>query len=740
MKLTSHLLNTSFVRRSSAVLACAATFPVILSGQAIPEGKKIEKKDTTYSIQQVSVTAMRYREAVMEVPLAVSLIGRDEFQNKRGYGLDDATMYIPGVLTQSRYGNQDVRLTIRGFGARGAGDRSNAGTSRGIRVLIDGIPETEPDGRTAFDHVDLGIAQTVEILRSNASAVWGNAAGGVLNISTVPLENNAFADVEGQIGSFGYQKLMLRLGSPLGNNGAKVYGNVVSTTFDGWRNSSASERLLLNAGVFAPLGEKTVLGISALASSNKFNIPGPLDSVQFTDNPQQANPNYALQRERRFNRLGRLGVTLEHEFSPEHSVSAMVFANPKYLERSERNTFRQFTRYHFGGNALYKWTTNVSSSIKSRLIAGLDNQYQDGAILFYTLDSLGNQGTTLRTNKREGANSFGAFVQEELTFSDKLSLIIGARYDQITYFYQNFPGGSVDPAKPREEKAFTRITPKAGISYRLSDRHTLYANLGGGVEVPAGNEVDPTGKDATNPGSIFNQLLEPVQSTTIEIGSKQVIPIGSFIHSLAYDVCAYWIGLTNDIVPYNQGRYYLTAGKTERLGFELGMQATLEYGISLRGQLTMARHRYSNYIVDSLYTATSKPGQTADLSNNKTAGIPETFWSASARYLPRFLQNTALENLYLEFGAQGVSSYFADDRNTITVPSYLVCNATIGLMQAISFAGGAGVRVFATVNNVFDAQYAASAFVNPDIVSGRARYIEPGLPRNVALGVALSWR
>ena len=47
---------------------------------------------------------------------------------------------IPGVIAQSRYGTSDVRLIIRGFGARGAGDRSNSGTSRGIRVLLDGFP------------------------------------------------------------------------------------------------------------------------------------------------------------------------------------------------------------------------------------------------------------------------------------------------------------------------------------------------------------------------------------------------------------------------------------------------------------------------------------------------------------------------------------------------------------------------------------------------------------------------
>src|SRR6201988_1287247 len=120
------------------------------------------------------------------VPVAVTQVKKAEWFGTTGYGLDHALSLIPGVVAQSRYGNQDVRIAIRGYGARGAGDRSNAGTTRGIRVLLDGFPETEPDGRTSLDGVDLAAAQSLEIVRSNASAVWGNAAGGVVSISTLP--------------------------------------------------------------------------------------------------------------------------------------------------------------------------------------------------------------------------------------------------------------------------------------------------------------------------------------------------------------------------------------------------------------------------------------------------------------------------------------------------------------------------------------------------------------------------
>ena len=171
--------NFRMTSRSVLTLLLAATvFPVLL----------VEAQDAARAraVPAVSVTATRARVSILDVPLAVTLVGGEQLRVKRGVGLDEALSLVPGVVAQSRSGGGDVRLSIRGFGARGAGDRSNAGTSRGVRILIDGIPETEPDGRTSLDLVDLALVEDVEIVRSNASALYGNAAGGVLDAVRQP--------------------------------------------------------------------------------------------------------------------------------------------------------------------------------------------------------------------------------------------------------------------------------------------------------------------------------------------------------------------------------------------------------------------------------------------------------------------------------------------------------------------------------------------------------------------------
>ncbi len=161
----------------------------------------------SYEMNQITVSATRSPELILEIPYAVSILNAKELQNYTGIGLDEALSKVPGVLAQTRAGGQDVRIVIRGFGARGAGDRSNSGTSRGIRIMIDGIPETEPDGRTSFDNIDLTFAENIEVVRSNASALWGNAAGGIIDISYNKQFVNPFVDVNGMFGSFGFKKV-----------------------------------------------------------------------------------------------------------------------------------------------------------------------------------------------------------------------------------------------------------------------------------------------------------------------------------------------------------------------------------------------------------------------------------------------------------------------------------------------------------------------------------------------------
>jgi iron complex outermembrane receptor protein len=681
-----------------------------------------------YQLDPVTVTAMRFAEPWLEVPLALTVIPVAGASAGKGYGLDELLTGVPGVLAQSRYGNQDVRITIRGFGSRGAGAKSNAGTTRGIRVLLDGFPETEPDGRTSMDLVDISGAGSVEVVRSNASSVWGNAAGGVVNVLSNTMFDTPYACVQSLFGSYGFRKEMLQIGAKL--DAGRFFLSLGNTNSNGWRYHSGSTQTLLNTGIVSSLGERTSLGVYLTGTSNLFRIPGPLSRQQFDSLAVQADSSFIRRDERRINRIGRLGTTLSYDLDQHNTVSSSAFIAAKNLQRSERNRYRDFTRYHVGGNLLYRNASMMSHEMKNTLLLGLDEAYQDGAIHFYDLTSNGDRGTTLVANKREGANNVGAYLQDELAFGERVSAILGARYDNITYYYDDFVTPSLN-----DRKSFERVTPKAGITYRLSPVQSVYANLGGGVEVPAGNEVDPVPTFGTDTVRLLNPLLEPIRSTTVEVGTKHILSLGSQEHvgSLTYDVALYWLEVTNDLIPFDDGGFYLTAGRTQRMGAEIGAALRLDNGLMLEGSTTLSRNTYREYLIDSVYFDRLLAGHVADLKEKKMSGVPQFFYTFGMRYAP-----PSLGSAYLKAGVQGVGEYFADDRNQYIVPAYTVVNVGAGMEHYNVPGSSLYLRAFVGVNNLTDQRYAASAWINPQLnASDLPVFLEPGLPRNVVGSISL---
>jgi iron complex outermembrane receptor protein len=705
---------------------------IIHSNLLFSQIEKVKKKDTVeYKTSEIVVSALRYPERIIEVPLAISYISMHDFSVIKGIGIDEPLKTIPGVLAQSRSGGSDVRITIRGFGARGAGDRSNSGTSRGIKFFLNGIPQTEPDGRTSFDFLDFSLADNIEVIRSNASAIWGNAAGGVVSISTMPGVKQSFLNLTAQAGSFGYKKLNAQTGSDM--DFGYLSSSVSLSNYEGWRQNSGSERYLFNLGLNSTLSKKTLLNLFLSGVSNQFNIPGPLTQSTFDNNPDSANSTYLSRKERRDNKAVQIGFNIDHNFDDNNSLSGMFFLNPKYLQRSERNTYRDFTRYHLGGNVNYKNLLRITNTINNTLLIGIDEQYQDGAILFYSLSSDGGRGSTLKDNKREGANTAGAFIQDEIMFNDVFSAVLGLRYDDVTYYSKSFFNEDIS-----ETKTFTKLTPKLAFSYRFDGNHNVYINYGGGIEVPAGNETDPSpnlGKDTIH---LINPLLEPIVSTTYEIGTKNIEQLdGSFIDRLNYEAAVYLIETKNDIIPYQGGKFYFTAGKTQRIGAEFGLGARFLKSLDINASLTYMNSKYKEYKIDSVHYDESKEGHIADYSENDIAGIPDLIYNLTMRYTP-----TWFDYAFLELNFEGVSKYFADDANLFNVPAYSIINVRIGTSEAISIANGIGVKLYASANNLLDAKYPASAFINPEIdkVTGLPIYLEPGLPRNFVFGLSFEWK
>ena len=403
----------------------------------------------------------------------------------------------------------------------------------------------------------------------------------------------------------------------------------------------------------------------------------------------------------------------------------MLFFNPKILQRSERGTFRDFHRYHLGGNAVFHAESHLGSAILGSTIVGADAAHQDGTILFYSLTPAGTRGTTLADNKAEAATNTGLFAQQGFLVGDRVNLDFGARYDDIKYNYRNFITPRINAAK-----SFRRLTPKIGASFLATPTHSFYANLGGGIEAPAGNETDPAGTFGQDTVVAINPLLDAIRSTTYELGTKHLIDVGrSYLGSVSYDAALYRTEVRNEIIPYRGGRFYFAAGKVRREGAELGTAVDGVGGFDLRGSVTWSRNRYVQYVVDSVHYGV--PGATANYAGNEVAGIPDKFYGVSiAHDIPLGV------TLNVRLDARGVGDNFLDDANTVSVPGYHTLDLTLAL-RPVGLRGAATLSGFVAVSNLLDRRFIGSAFTNPDIVNGAPVAYEPGTPRSVIVSLSI---
>ena len=227
-------------------------------------GASAAQDDVAEPIDEIVVTSLRMTSSLQDAARSISVVEKSQIQDARQkLSLDESLAGVAGLYLQSAQNfSQDLRVSIRGFGAR-----SSFGV-RGVRIIVDGVSESLPDGQSQVDGIDLGTAQQIEVLRGPSSTLYGNAAGGVISVTSELGSTEPF--VEGSIagGSYGYQLLQAKAA----DSGETIdyLLNVSRTTVDGYRDHSEFESTALTAHLggrdrfHAALGRPTNLGVSSV--------------------------------------------------------------------------------------------------------------------------------------------------------------------------------------------------------------------------------------------------------------------------------------------------------------------------------------------------------------------------------------------------------------------------------------------------------------------------------------------
>lgn len=656
--------------------------------------------DTEAVLPTVEVSAPRLARELYATPAAVSTIDQDAIaQGQQRVRLDESLNRVPGVFLQNRDNfAQGQRISIRGFGAR-----APFGV-RGITVMVDGIPYTLPDGQAQLDAIDLDSAERIEVIRGPSSVLYGNAAGGVIDITTADGRDNPGTRLRMGAGSDGYQKVALQNGGVQGDWSHHI--SLTGLNVDGYREQSSTEKYLLNAKLRRELGsDRALTAIINLLDNPRSEDPGALNAREVAEGRDQAAPNsLALDAGQTVDQQ-LIGLQYEDLSAGEGELYLKGFIAQRDFEQQlpfVGSSRLGYQRDYMGASAEYHHEVTLGN-LPLNYIVGVDAARQKDDRFRNDVNPQGAVGEPL-ADETQTATSTGVFVQGDLALSELLTLSLGTRFDRVDLDVDDDFAADGDQSGQR---TFNEWSGSAGLSYRYRPQHQAYINTGTAFETPTFSEF------ANPAGGGFNPSVEPQKAWNREVGLRGYIePL-----ALDYDVALFSVRVRDELVPYDEGgrTFYQNAGDTNRDGVELALGWQLADQWRLDSALTLARYEFDEF---------ATPSERFD--GNRIPGLPEQTW----------VNQLTWENLDERFATletEYVGDLVADNANQTSVDSYWLVNLRVGdgwqLSQQTRLSAYVGLR------NLLDEEHYSNVRLNGTF----GRFYEPAPGRSVYGGVELSF-
>jgi len=658
-------------------------------------------------IEEMVIESTRLSRTMSTTPMSISVVSQEEIQlGRQQLALDEALASVPGLFMQNRYNfAQDLRVSIRGFGAR------SAFGIRGIKILVDGIPLTVADGQGQVDTIDLGATKQVEVIRGPSSALYGNAAGGVISVTSEDGPETPFASMRITGGEYGYQKLAVKTGGQAEN--INYFLSLSDSQIDGYRDHSEAENTQFTGRVNFDLGkDRDWLFILNHTDQPVSNDPGGVDLNQATSDPASArdrNVDFDNGETVTQTRLGTIYTTpigASGELSVRGYVDSREFTAklPQFPVADSVDLDRKFS-----GFGISYAHDSFLVSIPSRLLIGFDLDDQDDDRK-RRVNNLGVIGALL-FDQREEVTSKGIYAQNELALTDQMQLTLGVRYDQVDFSVTDHFLSDGDDSGSRD---LDDVSPMVGLAYQLNDNTSLYSTVSTSFETPTTTEfANPAG------GGGFNPMIEPQKATNYEFGLRGIAPA-----STSYQLAVFKTDVKDELISYDaNGRdFFQNAGESGRTGIELSAKSQLTDRIESTVSMSYGDFSFDSFQVLS-FDAMNNATVTGDFSGNRIPGTVEKLAYIELTY-------TAPSNWYSAIDFTYTGDQFADNNNTVNVEAYTLANWRIGADYQV---GRTFLSPFLGINNLTDENY----FSNIRINAFGGRYYEAAPGRNVYGGVEL---
>ena len=727
------MLFKSFANRLTSIASkatLASALPIAFSNAALAQlSPAVATNPATISVSPVVISATRVASDPFALPMAVSVIDGDAIsEGQLQVNVSETLQRAPGVNAQNRNNYaQDVQLSVRGFGAR-----SSFGV-RGVRLYTDGIPASQPDGQGQVSHFSLGSADRIEVLRGPFSALYGNAAGGVISIFTESGAMPSTVTVGVVAGGNDTSRVSIKAS---GRQGAVGYvAEVDRFETEGPRPHSAATKISANAKLDIRVGEATTLTVIG----NHVNLPEAADPLgltkaEFDANPRQVNALATQFNTRKDVEQTQGGVRVVHKLNSAQSLELVGYSGERAVRQFQGiavatqapATFPggviDFDRNYFGVDARYvqtgAWGNVVVGASMDRLNENRRG-YQNfvGTTLGVGGNTLGVLGA-LRRDEKNRLTSNDGYVQGEWRLMPEASVHAGVRATSVKLVSEDkyiVTGNGNDSGSTR----FSGTLPSLGASWRVMPALSLYASVGRGIETPTLNELA-----YRPPGSVpltgLNLNLRAATSDSAEIGAKWRRD------GVSAELAVFDTKTKNEIVVISNsgGRSaFSNAGRSQRRGVEFSARAQLAPQLQWELAATSLNARYR----DGFSTCGAPPCATPNVlvaSNNRLPGVPNrSVWSE--------LKWSHPSGVYLAGEVKMQGSVMANDTNTEVVNSVTLLGARVGVQHTW---GRARVNVFVRGDNLGNKIYAGSVIVN----EANRRYYERAAGRTWLTGASVS--
>ncbi len=673
---------------------------------------------SSININEVVITGTRISKKIIDIPYPVTRINFVDYKYDKKIGVDDVLSSVPGMFIQSRYGNHDVRISIRGFGSK-----SNSGI-KGVRILLDDIPESEPDGQTRIEAIDFQAVSRIEIAKGNLSSLYTNAPGGVINFINDIDFTRTFGVQFNQFGSFGLRRNGIKLGLRTDNYGLlATYSN---HNYEGYRPHNTEHWNIVNSVLETSPSENTSLKMLFYFADGIIRLPGALTKEEFEADPYQADQRFIDRDTKRLSSKGRFGLRFNSKFGKKlnNEFELTAYGTIKYFERTSRE-YRIINRYGLGLRVRYNNRSKIMGRTNEFLI-GSDLLFQPARTEYYA-NINGKKGDQILQllNEKIYNNGFYLSNNYEIT-KGRLFLLLAGRYDYINFNLKEETLPSRD-----DNRTFNAFVPKVALNYKLSKWISVYTSYSLSYDSPAKNELE-----SFDPTELYNHDLKAQETKSFEIGIKgnMLNYEADFLRHLLFEATFFNLNIDNEVVPYEvySEVFFRNAALTKRRGFELGSQIEL-----VRDLKFVFAYTFSDFIYDS-YSAMSVEIDSAgniienekDFSGNIVPSVPKNNLFLSLSYSHSIIKNITG---FAKFSFSGISGLWVNDANTDKTKSYQLLNSVLGLDMKF---GKLNIMMSGGMNNILDEVYVG--FTNTNSAEGR--FYEAGEPRNYFISLNVGYR